>query len=126
MRGLIALAVLWSGPHRQMVSFRAFHRRVVFVTPIRAEFSYNHGASSMTLRAPTSLLLFLVGVLLVARAADGQVVDTSAAPDIPRDESPVSAWSIDDLLLQETATEFQISPDGRYVVWIRSQMDPEE
>jgi hypothetical protein len=35
------------------------------------------------------------------------------------------AWTIDDILLAETASGFAISPDGRYVAWTKSEMDRE-
>jgi len=36
-----------------------------------------------------------------------------------------SPWTIDDLLTAETAGAFAISPDGRFVVWTKSEMDTE-
>lgn len=35
------------------------------------------------------------------------------------------AWTIDDILLADTASGFAISPDGRYVAWTKSEMDRE-
>jgi dipeptidyl aminopeptidase/acylaminoacyl peptidase len=32
-------------------------------------------------------------------------------------------WSVDDVLLAETATGFEISPDGRWAVWVKTAMD---
>jgi dipeptidyl aminopeptidase/acylaminoacyl peptidase len=41
----------------------------------------------------------------------------------PPDKSP---WTIDDILLAENAGAFDISPDGKWVVWVKSQMDKEK
>jgi dipeptidyl aminopeptidase/acylaminoacyl peptidase len=35
-------------------------------------------------------------------------------------------WSVDDILLAESAGDFQISPDNAWVVWVRSAMDEKE
>src|SRR5438046_1731105 len=35
-------------------------------------------------------------------------------------------WTVDDLLLAEKATEFEIAPDGQSVVWVKSAMDKEK
>ncbi|HET6360582.1 MAG TPA: prolyl oligopeptidase family serine peptidase [Gemmatimonadota bacterium] len=80
----------------------------------------------MILRALSSILSILVAGLALTRGADAQVAGAHSTADTRRDDSQRSNWSIDDLLLQETAGQFQISPDGRYVVWIRSQMDVEK
>jgi len=37
-----------------------------------------------------------------------------------------SAWSPDDVVNAETATGFQISPDGRWVVWVKGTPDEEK
>lgn len=36
-----------------------------------------------------------------------------------------SRWSVDDILLQESVTDVAVSPDGRWAVWVRAQMNPE-
>ncbi len=35
-------------------------------------------------------------------------------------------WTPDDILLAEEASQFEISPDGKWVVWVKRQMDKEE
>ncbi len=40
-------------------------------------------------------------------------------------EAPPSPWTPDDVLLRETATGFQVSPDGRWAVWVKGTMDRE-
>jgi dipeptidyl aminopeptidase/acylaminoacyl peptidase len=60
-----------------------------------------------------SLLPMLVAVLLGTPGASA----AAPAPD---------PWTIDDILLAESASDFAISPDGRAVVWAKSRMDKEE
>ncbi len=45
------------------------------------------------------------------------------AQSVERAPQGLAAWSVDDILLAETASDFQISPDGQWVVWVRSAMD---
>jgi dipeptidyl aminopeptidase/acylaminoacyl peptidase len=35
-------------------------------------------------------------------------------------------WTVDDILLAESAGQFQISPDGKWAVWVRSAADKEK
>ena len=35
-------------------------------------------------------------------------------------------WTIDDILLEESAGSFEVSPDGRWVVWVKTRMDKDE
>ncbi|MGH9813491.1 MAG: hypothetical protein ACRD4T_10200, partial [Candidatus Acidiferrales bacterium] len=35
-------------------------------------------------------------------------------------------WTVDDILLAESAGQFQISPDGKWAVWVRSAVDKEK
>ena len=35
-------------------------------------------------------------------------------------------WTIDDILLAERADDFQFSPDGRWLVWVKSAIDKEK
>ncbi len=58
------------------------------------------------LRLATAFLLFL-----------------SLAVSIQADETK---WTADDILLAETGVGFQISPDGRWAVWCKSQMDKDK
>jgi len=46
-----------------------------------------------------------------------------------RDTAPAGApspWTIDDILTAEQASQFQISPDGRWVVWVKSTVDADK
>lgn len=62
---------------------------------------------------------------------DGTPGPASAAlraqtPPRPDEELTEGPWSVDDLLLQESAGDFEVSPDGEAVVWVRSAMDEDE
>jgi dipeptidyl aminopeptidase/acylaminoacyl peptidase len=35
-------------------------------------------------------------------------------------------WTVEDVLLEESASDFQISPDGRWAVWVKRQIDKEK
>lgn len=41
-------------------------------------------------------------------------------------EAPAERWTVEDVLRQESAGDFRFSPDGRWIVWVRTRMDPEE
>jgi dipeptidyl aminopeptidase/acylaminoacyl peptidase len=48
----------------------------------------------------------------------------------PAEETPATAtkqeWTVDDVLLEESALDFEISPDGRWAVWVKRRMDKEK
>ena len=46
-----------------------------------------------------------------------------AAAEPPPEKKP--EWTVEDILLSESASQFRISPDGRWAVWVKSQMDKE-
>ncbi|HSG82897.1 MAG TPA: hypothetical protein VLC48_11640, partial [Gemmatimonadota bacterium] len=35
-------------------------------------------------------------------------------------------WTIDDILLAESASQYRISPDGQWLVWVKGEVDEEE
>lgn len=64
------------------------------------------------------------------RTAAGVValLTTLAAParsQTPAVPSSDARWTVQDILMQESAGSFRISPDGEWVVWVRSAMDKE-
>jgi dipeptidyl aminopeptidase/acylaminoacyl peptidase len=61
------------------------------------------------MRLPSILLVFVV----VALPATAEVRPTATA----------AAWSVEDILFAEKATDFQVSPDGRWAVYVKSAMD---
>lgn len=44
----------------------------------------------------------------------------------PAAEQEVKEWTIDDLIMSESASQFEISPDGRWVVWVKTVGDKEK
>ncbi len=61
------------------------------------------------------ILLSLLLTLIVAVPLAAQDTTTATA-----------RWTVDDILLAESAGSYEISPDGRWVVWVRSAMDEED
>lgn len=45
---------------------------------------------------------------------------------IPLSAEAQSRWTVDDILYNETAGSFAISPDGRHVVWVKGEVDRED
>ncbi len=41
-------------------------------------------------------------------------------------EEKKAEWTVDDILMAESAGQFRISPDGRWAVWVRSAMDKDK
>lgn len=64
------------------------------------------------------VILGLLGWLVPARASAAQ--ERSGVGPQP---TKGGEWTADDILLAESVSEFRISPDGRWVVWVKSQMD---
>jgi len=63
-------------------------------------------------------------VLLAATLVPGTL---AAADDAPKpDQAKIAPWTAEDILLAESAGQWEISPDGRWAVWVRSQMDKDK
>jgi dipeptidyl aminopeptidase/acylaminoacyl peptidase len=57
----------------------------------------------------------------------GFLLPCAARSDVPRPAAPpTTTWTLDDVLLAETATDFQVSPDSRSVVWVKSAMNKDK
>lgn len=69
-------------------------------------------------RVNPRLALLLAPLLLLA-------TDTADAPAQPAGEAS-HRWTVDDLLLQESAGDFRFSPDGEWLVWVRTAMEPDD
>ena len=54
------------------------------------------------------------------------LLGTTLPPAPVAAEVPGDAWTIDDILLAEKASDFQVSPDGRHAVWVKTVMDKEK
>src|SRR5262245_9724730 len=64
-----------------------------------------------------SVLVLLICFLATGIGAGG---DKKAKP------ASVEGWTADDVVNQETARDFRISPDGRWVVWVKRAPDKEK
>jgi len=60
------------------------------------------------------LFFFLLAVLIAAGLAVASGADSSAL---------TKPWTPDDILLAESASQWAVSPDGRWAVWVKSRMD---
>ncbi|MEN6310538.1 MAG: prolyl oligopeptidase family serine peptidase [Acidobacteriota bacterium] len=50
-----------------------------------------------------------------------------AAEDTPKPgPAKIAPWTADDILLAESSSQWEISPDGKRAVWVRSRMDKEK
>jgi dipeptidyl aminopeptidase/acylaminoacyl peptidase len=54
------------------------------------------------------------------------VVAVAAWPGLVRAQESGGDWTIDDILLAESAGAYRISPDGHWVVWVKSTMDKDQ
>jgi hypothetical protein len=46
--------------------------------------------------------------------------------EVMPDTGTTKKWTVEDVLLEESASDFQISPDGRWAVWVKRQIDKEK
>jgi len=67
---------------------------------------------------------FILAVLTLTALALGFA---AAGPEQPAARgSAQKAWTADDLILAESASDWDISPDGRRAVWVKTHMDKEK
>lgn len=64
--------------------------------------------------------LVLVPLILAATAVGPEPIAAQQGPD------RASRWTVKDILFEESARSYRISPDGGSVVWVRSVMDEDE
>lgn len=69
-----------------------------------------------------TLILWMI-ILAPALAVTHQVNGTPPAEDAPSEPAP---WVVDDLLNIEQFGEMELSPDNRFVVWVKSVSDKEK
>jgi len=75
------------------------------------------------MRSAKSILLLSLIILTAAIAHSQPAPKPAEKPAAPAAASP---WTVDDILLQETAGSYDISPDGKWAVWVRSAMDKDK
>jgi dipeptidyl aminopeptidase/acylaminoacyl peptidase len=64
---------------------------------------------------------FVLAIVLAVGAAPAAAED-AAKPD----QSLVMPWTLDDILLAESSGSWEISPDGKWAVWVKSQIDKDK
>ena len=65
----------------------------------------------------------LAGIMLLLAPA----VSAQAATDAPKlDASKKNHWTAEDVVYQEDAGQFRISPDGRFALWVKGTADKEK
>ena len=72
---------------------------------------------------------FLLALALLAplRAEPPQSAkDKQAKPPKPAAVVPHDQWTVDDVLLAASASDFQFAPDGRSAAWVRTAMDADK
>src|SRR4030042_4043206 len=75
----------------------------------------------MTIRRTIRMSLRFAGVFLILLAV------LTLAEDTPKPGAAgISPWTPDDILSAENASQWKISPDGKWAVWVKSQMDKEK
>ncbi len=65
------------------------------------------------------ILLALSIVVLSISIAFAQVTQSTDSPQ-------ASKWTVDDIVMAEQLAGFQISPDARWIVWVKSIADKEK
>jgi hypothetical protein len=65
-------------------------------------------------------------VVLICILAVGLVLDAQDQAGPKTDSPKITPWTADDILLAESSGQWEISPDGKWAVWVKSQMDKEK
>jgi dipeptidyl aminopeptidase/acylaminoacyl peptidase len=83
-----------------------------------------------------SLLVLGLALLSVGRAAPPRPSSPAAPPEppppprarqaAPDADRPTEKWTVDDVVLTEHASDVRVSPDGRFVVWVKTVMDKDK
>ena len=71
----------------------------------------------------------LRSIMAIALALLAAASSSPAQPSSPPQEKPapvLTPWTTDDVLLQESAGSFEISPDGHWAVWVKSGLDKDK
>jgi dipeptidyl aminopeptidase/acylaminoacyl peptidase len=71
---------------------------------------------------------FAAGVLLasVLVGMSLQVRETTARADETKTPAKLDPWTAEDIVFAETANQFKISPDGKWLVWVKSTGDKDK
>jgi dipeptidyl aminopeptidase/acylaminoacyl peptidase len=69
-------------------------------------------------------MIFTLAPVIARVNADANSRQQPAAS--PTAEEEPSKWTVEDVIMEETASQFEISPDGRWVVWVKTVGDKEK
>lgn len=69
-------------------------------------------------------LIFTLGLTLAHANAAASLVQQPAPS--PTAEEERGMWTVDDVIMEETASQFEISPDSRWVVWVKTVGDEDK
>jgi dipeptidyl aminopeptidase/acylaminoacyl peptidase len=65
--------------------------------------------------------------MIISLALASVSARTNAAQETPASENePPGKWTVDDIIMAETARQFEISPDGQWAVWVKRTADKEK
>ena len=70
--------------------------------------------------------LLLLSLIVLTASAMGIAQPAPKPAEKPAALAIASPWTTDDILLQETAGSYDISPDGKWAVWVKSAMDKDK
>ena len=73
-------------------------------------------------RVPSALLAMLLAVCAAASPSALRATDDNKPP-VAAKKSP---WTPEDVVNQEDASQFEVSPDGRFAVWVKATSDKEK
>src|SRR5271157_5577734 len=51
---------------------------------------------------------------------------TVAEPNKPAVSSKAAKWTVEDVIASQSAGDFQLSPDGRWAVWVKTTLDSDK
>jgi dipeptidyl aminopeptidase/acylaminoacyl peptidase len=71
---------------------------------------------------------FAAGVLLAGALVgmSSHVRETTARADEAKSRAKLDPWTAEDIIFAETANQYKISPDGKWLVWVKSTGDKDK
>ncbi len=69
----------------------------------------------------------LTAILIVLAAVLAAAAPAAAAGEAPKPApAKLALWTAEDILLMENAGQWEVSPEGKWAVWVRSRMDKDK
>jgi len=69
---------------------------------------------------------FFLLLFMVAAIKPGPNLSLAQEKPSSQAEKPAKLWTAEDIILAESAANWEISPDGKWAVWVKSRMDKEK